>query len=136
MNKKITPQHIGNLLFDLSIDKDETVSKNAVSQVVTLMKKYGFTQKIDQVIEGYTDSYNQHHQIKKVTVTLKERMNPTQLLSMKVMLKDALNSGSVEITEKVDERILGGIKVETEDGLYIDGTLQGRLTQLRNALVK
>lgn len=46
----------------------------------------------------------------------------------------ALLKRPVSLTEKVDERLIGGIRVEVAGRVY-DGTVKGQLTHIRNTLL-
>ena len=91
---------------------------------------------IHQIVDEYYSIFNTHHNIQEVTVTLQERLALNRKNTLKEELKKILKCSDVYLIEKVDERIMGGIKIETRDGMYIDGTIQGRMRELRNALVK
>lgn len=134
--KKITPRHIAQVLFDLTDKKKSDEIELSVRDIAQLIEKHNMMSQINQIVDEYYSIFNTHHNIQEVTVTLQERLALNRKNTLKEELKKILKCSDVYLIEKVDERIMGGIKIETRDGMYIDGTIQGRMRDLRNALVK
>ena len=134
--KKITPRHIAQVLFDLTDKKKSDEIELSVRDIAQLSEKHNMMSQIHQIVDEYYSIFNTHHNIQEVTVTLQERLALNRKNTLKEELKKILKCSDVYLIEKVDERIMGGIKIETRDGIYIDGTIQGRMRELRNALVK
>ncbi len=134
--KKITPRHIAQVLFDLTDKKKSDEIELSVRDIAQLIEKHNMMSQINQIVDEYYSIFNTHHNIQEVTVTLQERLALNRKNTLKEELKKILKCSDVYLIEKVDERIMGGIKIETRDGMYIDGTIQGRMRELRNALVK
>ena len=134
--KKITPRHIAQVLFDLTDKKKSDEIELSVRDIAQLIEKHNMMSQIHQIVDEYYSIFNTHHNIQEVTVTLQERLALNRKNTLKEELKKILKCSDVYLIEKVDERIMGGIKIETRDGIYIDGTIQGRMRELRNALVK
>ena len=134
--KKITPRHIAQVLFDLTDKKKSDEIELSVRDIAQLIEKHNMMSQINQIVDEYYSIFNTHHNIQEVTVTLQERLALNRKNTLKEELKKILKCSDVYLIEKVDERIMGGIKIETRDGMYIDGTIQGRMRELRNALVR
>ena len=92
--------------------------------------------KANEIIREFYSIYNADNGIEEVTNTRTERLGDTELRSFAKALAEALDVKEVFITEKVDERLLAGIKIETGSGLQIDATLAGRISQLRTTLTR
>lgn len=134
--RKVTSQHIAQILFEETVTKNQLEVKPIVENIALLIKKYGLVTKIDQIISKFYFLYNSQFDIQEVTITLQERLSYRRKLEVEKELKNILGCKDIVLNEKVDERILGGIKIETSDGLYIDATVRGRISQLRNALIR
>lgn len=134
--KKVTPQHIAQVLFESTQGRESKELSQDIKEVSQLIKTHGFLSRIDEIVNEYHTIYNAHHNIKEVTITLQERLSFSRKEEVKEELKKILNCNDVYLKEKIDERIIGGIKIEASDGLFIDGTVQGRLTQLRKILAR
>lgn len=134
--KKITPKDIATLLLSLTKDKDEKEVKEVVKEVALLMQKKGLLSKEKEILNEYFKLYNESEGVEEVTITLQERLSPKAQSEVKKMLKEMFSVKDVYVREKVDQRILGGIKIETGRGLLVDGTVQGKLTSLRNTLTR
>ena len=83
-------------------------------------------------VETFVKRYNADHNIAEAVVTSAVRLNDSQLAALKKKLE--VKSGkTVYITQKLDPKVLAGIKVELE-GVQLDGTLSGRLSGIGRKL--
>lgn len=134
--KKIEPQHVADLLLQETYGKSTSECSEIVKGVARLIHKYRLNTKVNEIISEYYSLYNKKLNIKEVTLTLQERLSIQRKNSLKNELKTILKCSDIFLIEKVDERIMGGIIIETNDGIYIDGTVKGRLNQLREVLTR
>lgn len=73
--------------------------------------------------------YNEAHNIAEAVVVSAVLLSGEQARALKERL-EGLSKKSIVLTQKVDSRVIGGLKVELE-GMQLDGTAQGRLGALR-----
>jgi F-type H+-transporting ATPase subunit delta len=77
----------------------------------------------------YRGSYYKDHGIAEATVTSAVALTDEQSDSLKAKL-EKISGKRILLRQKVDSSLLGGLRVEIE-GKLLDGTVMGRLTDLR-----
>jgi F-type H+-transporting ATPase subunit delta len=77
----------------------------------------------------YRTSYNKDHGIAEATVTSAIELTKAQTESLTSKLEQ-ISGKKIVLKQKVDSAVLGGLRVEIE-GKLLDGTVMGRLTDLR-----
>jgi F-type H+-transporting ATPase subunit delta len=77
----------------------------------------------------YRGSYYKDHGIAEATVTSAVALTDEQSDSLKAKL-EKISDKRILLRQKVDSSLLGGLRVEIE-GKLLDGTVMGRLTDLR-----
>lgn len=82
--------------------------------------------------ESYKKRFNADHNIAEAVVTSAVSLSSTQLKSLSKKL-ESISGKTVVLTEKLDPKVLAGIKVELE-GRQLDGTLSGRLDRMQKKL--
>lgn len=82
--------------------------------------------------ESYKKRFNADHNIAEAVVTSAVSLSSTQLDSLSKKL-ESISGKTVVLTEKLDPKVLAGIKVELE-GKQLDGTLSGRLDRMQKKL--
>ena len=82
--------------------------------------------------ETFVKRYNADNNIAEAVVTSAVALSPEQLKALTAKL-EARSGKSVSLTQKLDPKVLAGIKVELE-GVQLDGTLSGRLSGIGKKL--
>lgn len=134
--KKVAPKHIAALLYESTKDAKESELSAIMKDIVSLIAKHRLMSKGQEIVREFYSIYNADNGIEEVTITRTERLGDAKLRSFGKALAGALDVKEVFITEKVDERLLAGMKIETGSGLQIDATLAGRISQLRKTLTR
>lgn len=130
---KVRPKDFALLLFDLTNGKTEEEQKKALKDFVPLLAKKRMLGKTKNIITEYRTIYNKAHNIVEATVTLTERLDEKTRLKLRESLKKKYRAREVHMLEKVDARLLGGIKVRMGDTLH-DTSLAHALDQLHAQL--
>lgn len=76
--------------------------------------------------ETFVKRYNADNNIAEAVVTSAVKLTDAQVSALKAKL-EAKSGKTVSLTQKLDPKVLAGIKVELE-GVQLDGTLSGRLS--------
>ena len=82
--------------------------------------------------DTFVKRFNADNNIAEAVVTSAVKLNDTQLEALKAKL-EARSGKTVSLTQKLDPKVLAGIKVELE-GVQLDGTLSGRLSGIGRKL--
>lgn len=82
----------------------------------------------------YRTSYNKDHGISEAMVTSAVALDESQAEALREKL-EKLSGRKVLLRRRVDEKVLGGLRVEL-DGRLFDGTVGGRLEELRRRVTE
>jgi len=129
------PKNLAEVLLETTDGKPEAEQHKALKDFAAYLSRKGELRQADAIIEEYRKLYNEKHAIIEATVTLVSRLPEKTKLELRETLKKRYKAREVHILEKVDQRILGGMKIKIGDTVY-DGTLQNSLSQLQTALLK
>ena len=89
--------------------------------------------KSNEIITEYRKLFNKKNGIVEATVTLISRLDEPVRLKLREALKAKHKAREVHMLEKVDARLLGGMKVRIDDMVY-DASLKNTLEQLEAKL--
>ncbi len=115
--------------------REEAQVKKSLKEFATYLKKKGLLRKADAIIADYRRLYNKKHNIVEATVTLTSRLSEHTRVELREALKKKHNAREVHMLEKVDQRLIGGIRIQIEDEVY-DSSIQNSLKQLQTELLK
>ncbi len=135
---KENPDYIA-LLSEPSIPKKERLSlvdeafngqlhEYTLSFIKILIER-GILRQFSSCLRRFKNSYNKDHGIAEATVTSAITLDASQLDKLKAKL-ESISGKKIILSQKTDASVLGGVRVEIEGKLY-DGTVQGRLNELR-----
>ena len=82
----------------------------------------------------YRSSYYKDHGISEATVISAVPLTEEQVSALQAKLEQ-ISGKKVLLTRKVDSKVLGGLSVEI-DGKLFDGTVEGRLDELRRKVTE
>ena len=130
------------LLAEPSIKKDEriamidkafgTACERYLVNFLKLLCERGMLGEYEGCCESYRKRYNADHNIAEAVVTSAVALSDAQLTSLSSRL-ESISGKHIELTQKLDPKVLAGIKVELE-GRQLDGTLSGRLDSMSRKL--
>lgn len=126
---------LARALFELTEGKKPEEQAKAVKDFAAYLaenRQLGFYGKI---AAEYAKLYNEHHGIVEADVTLTARLPEATKVTLREAIKKRHGAKEVRLNERVDQRILGGMKIRIGDTVY-DSTLQNSLDQLQAALLK
>lgn len=118
---------IASLLYDLSKDKDKDESQNNQSlnlnQVIKFLYSKGYLKKSKNLLSEIDNVFASNDGRLNVEVSVKERLSDLQKNELKSVLKNKFNVSDVWLFEKVDQRIIGGLKVKVGEMVF-DNTIK------------
>lgn len=131
---KATPIQYAMSLYEVTKDKNHPEIDERVSNLVKILEKNGQLKLAPKIIEKFNEIYNQENGIVEAETVSREKL--TGQLSRKIIdfIKEKYEAKKVFLNSRIDERIKGGIiiKIGYEK---IDGSIEGRLKELRNKLI-
>ena len=99
---------------------------------IELLLENGMLREFPSALRAFREEYNRAHGIAEAVVVSAVALDDVQKAELRAKL-EKMSGKSVELTEKLDPEVLGGLRVEMEGMLY-DGTVQSRLNTLRKKL--
>ena len=133
--KKVPTKFLAEAFLEMTDGKTPADEKTATKEFVAYLGKKGMLHEADSIIEHFGNLYNKKHNIVEATVTLIERLPEHTRLHLRETLKKKYKAREVHMLEKVDARLLGGMKVQVGDEVY-DSSIQNALRQLETQLLK
>lgn len=131
---KATPTQYAMSLYEVTKEKNHPEIDEKVSNLVKILEKNGQLKLAPKIIEKFNEIYNQENGIVEAEAVSREKL--TSQLSRKIIdfIKEKYEAKKVFLNSRIDERIKGGIiiKIGYEK---IDGSIEGRLKELRNKLI-
>ena len=103
-----------------------------VLNFLKILTEKGYIRHFDHCCQAYRDCYNQAHDILPVTATSALPLNSDQQQRLTAKLA-TLTGKTVELTNKVDASVLGGIRLDY-DGKQVDDTVRHRMDSVRDLL--
>lgn len=135
---KENPDYIA-LLSEPSVPKKERLSlvdeafngqiHEYMLSFIKILIERGILRQFSSCYKRFRNSYNKDHGIAEAMVTSAIALDDNQLSALKSKL-ESISGKKILLTQKTDASVLGGVRVEVEGKLY-DGTVQGRLDELR-----
>ena len=101
----------------------------------SFLHKKNLLSSFDKIVSEYRNLYNKKHNIVEATVTLTDRLPEKTRIHLRESLKKKYKAREVHILEKVDERLIGGLKIKVADEV-IDMTIKNYLTELKHKILK
>jgi len=129
MTKKISNKQYAQALFEATKDlKGEKISE-AIKKFVLLLARQHKLKRAEQIITEYEKRVKKENGEVEIVVKSARKLEKTLLEKIKNVFGD-----KVETKEEVDQSLLGGLVVKTEDKI-LDGSLRTQLASLRQKLI-
>ncbi len=128
-------KELAQALHDLTLGKSEAEIKQVTKDFAGYLAKKGMLGQADTVMDEYRKIYNRTNGIVEATVTLTARLPEATRLELREALKKKYKAREVHMLEKVDQRLIGGMKVRVGDEVF-DASVQNSLKQLQAQLLK
>lgn len=132
--KKNTEKKIAQVLLEnLKNASNEKEESYILDSFIKTLKNKSELKHLESITYTLKDLIEEDTGTVKAHVTVQERMTPQVKNNLRSTLKEKYKANDVYITEKVDERILGGFKLKIGEEVY-DATIKNKLMRLGQAL--
>ena len=127
---KITPKQYAVSLYDSTQKVDDAELSKRISNFVNILKKNNDLSLSGKIIEHYFKYRREQKNISKVEITSCDKLDTE-------VTNDIIKkfNKQIEIEEKIDKTLLGGIIIKIDDNTLIDGSVKRKLENLRKNLV-
>lgn len=128
--KKEFEQKIAQTTFD-ALKEAQTTEQEAhiLESTVKILKDKGKMNHADGILFALKDLFDKERGVVKAHITVQTRLSDKEKVELRTMLKQKYNASDVVLIEKVDERILGGIRIKVGEEVY-DATIKNKLAGL------
>ena len=121
-------------LLEMTDGLPQAEADKAVADFAKHLAKERMLGQAPEIMNEYQTLYNKKHGIVEATVTVVNRLEGPALSELKDTLKKKFSAADVKITQTVDERLLGGMKIQIGDQIF-DSSLQNSIQQLQETLL-
>lgn len=103
-----------------------------VLNFLKILCERGIISEFEGCVEAFRTFYNRDHQVVEAVATTSVPLDDAQRIQLLEKLR-TMTGKQVQLTEKVDPAVMGGVLLEMEGKRY-DNTLRHRLSQMRQVL--
>jgi len=128
MSHQLTVKNIARAYYEASLVHPEDVSGIA-EKAVKLMHKEGKMKEFSLFLRYINDWWNKDNSAIDAKVISRNPLESEQAEQIKAVLKSRYGVDNVNLENKVDDTIIGGLKIEVGDEV-IDDTLKTKLNHL------
>ena len=126
---------LAQVLLEMTDGVHEAEQKKALKEFAAYLHKKGLLKKADAILAEYQRLYNAKHGIVEALVTLTARLPEKDKHALSEALKKKYDAKAVHIEEKVDQRLIGGMKIQIGDEVF-DSSIANSHRQLQAQLLK
>jgi F-type H+-transporting ATPase subunit delta len=130
---KVSAKQYAQTLFELTVDKSDADVDDVVVRFVAFMKKMGDRKKSRDVINQFNNIHNAKNNVVEAVVTSARTLDGNVQENVQSFVRKEYGATSVILNNVIDKDIKGGIVVRVGDEV-LDGSVSGRLKQLKNGL--
>lgn len=127
--KKISTKQFATALYEITVGLHGEKLHEALGQFVLLLVKYHKLKQGARIIAEFEKYAKKQAGVVEIEITSARKLSETTLNHIKKIFGE-----HTESVENVDETLLGGMKVKTEDKI-LDATLKTQLLNLKNSLI-
>ena len=127
---KITPKQYAVGLYESTNNLPEAKLAERIKNFVGILKKNNDFSLEGKIIQQYYKYYRTKRNISKIEIASSQKLDSETLNNI---LKKF--SKQVEIEEKVDRSLIGGIVIKIDENTLIDGSVKRKLEDLKKELL-
>lgn len=131
---KISTKNIAKAIYESSVGKEGSSLDFVVKNTVNLLHNKRLLKKSKKIIEELDKIVNKEENTIKIKVSSRQKLNNQTLNEIENFIKERYKVEKVDIEEKEDIKLLGGIKIEVGDEI-MDLTLKHKIHKLKNYLI-
>ncbi len=133
----ITVLQSPNVANDKKIEVIDTVFKDLhvfIRNEMKLLIERNRTGVMKALIHEFTELYNEKNDIAHALVYSARKLTDAEKTNVEQKFKDILNKQSLSIENRVDETLLGGLRIRVGNTIY-DGSVSGKLKRIEQDLL-
>ncbi len=131
---KLNIKNLAEALYEATEGASPAEQKKVIHAALVMLAKNGMAGKADELVEQFQKIDDEHNKIIRAEVISKKKLTEKEQKEITDFLKHKHKAEHIVMEEKIDEGVLGGVKIKVGDTLY-DGTLKTKLNQLQMHLI-
>ena len=132
---KISNSQYSVALYESVKGKSQSEINSAISNFVKVLVKNNQIKNVSSIISKFKEIWNKKEGIVEAEIISREKLDSKLVNQLISYIVKKYKSEKVEIIEKIDLNIKGGIIVKVGDEV-MDGSISGQLKNLRSILTK
>lgn len=130
----ISINNLANAIYESSLGKEGNSLNDILAKSVIFIRDKNLIGKKEEILHALENIVNKKEGIIKAKVITKSKVDKNVEREIEEFIKDKYKAKEVHLELKVENEVLGGIRIEVEDNI-IDMTLSNKLHQLQNYLI-
>jgi F-type H+-transporting ATPase subunit delta len=131
---KISATQYAKTLYEITKDKSQSEIVAVLKDFVSFLAKNNQIKKAEEIIKKFEHIFNSEENILEAEITSREKLNDDSLDKVGEFIKSKYQAKKVELKNRIDEKLLGGIIIRIEDDV-LNGSVNKQLDVLRNNLI-
>ena len=127
---KITPKQYAISLYESTKNVDQVEIDKRIKRFIDILKRNNDLSLVDKIVNKFHECYREERNISKIEITSGAKMS-SEILN-KIIHKF---NNQIEVEEKIDKSLIGGILIKVNDDTLIDGSVKRKLEELEKGLV-
>ncbi|MCK4591887.1 ATP synthase F1 subunit delta [Candidatus Parcubacteria bacterium] len=127
---KITPKQYAISLYETTKNVDGFEIEKRIKNFVDILKKNNDLSLVDKIVDEYNKHHRNQRNISRIEITSSNKLNPEILNKIIQKFKK-----QIEIEEKIDKSLIGGMVIKIDNSLLIDGSVKRKLEDLKKNLM-
>ena len=126
---KITPKQYAISLYDSTKDVDDIEADKRINNFVNILKKNNDLSLAGKIIEYYYKHHGKKKNISKIEIISNDKLDSETINDIVKKFNK-----QVEVEEKIDKSLIGGIILKIDDNTLINGSIKRKLENLKKEL--
>jgi F-type H+-transporting ATPase subunit delta len=132
---KIAPKQYAQILYELTRGRTKSEASSIIKDFAKLVARNNDIAILDKIIGEFEKIWNREQGLVHAEVVSAKALDKTSVKKIHDYIIKLLNAKQVELTQKIDENLLGGAIVKYGDKV-LDGSLKTKLSELGRAMAK
>lgn len=131
----IKPKQYAQSLYEMVKDADKNESKKIIEKFVCLLVENNQTSQVEKILDYFTEMWNKEKGIVVAEISSARKLDANIVKMLKKHITDLSDAELLELSEKIDEDLLGGIILKYNNKI-VDNSLRTRVQEFKKALIK
>jgi len=131
---KISLKKYAQALYEATIDRSEAEVKVYVKNFVKILAENKDLKRGELIGKYFSKVWNREQGVTVVDVTTAQDLDAEALVLLNGYIVKLLKADKIDIRQKIDKNILGGVIIRHGDAVY-DGSLKTKIKNLKEVMV-